>query len=297
MKEVLKGSSLEKSVLTFFYRCWGRQTPVFPGPLPVSIERKHFKILRDNKYMVCEKTDGVRMVMVCLEVEGDPVVVIINRALQMWRVNLRVPKKAYQGTLVDGEMINNKLLVYDAVVINGENISQLDFLKRREYFSKFCKSIVKVATDTISVNSKKFENLENIEEYCTNEIPKLPHNSDGLIFTPVNSPIQLGTHETMFKWKPIEHITIDFQVKRQHNNTWGLYIQEKGKLMYEAELPGYIPLSEDMIVECRYMGESLWEPIQERTDKNYPNNRRTFYRTLVNIQENIGIKEFFNIYK
>ena len=35
-----------------------------------------------------------------------------------------------------------------------------------------------------------------------------------------------------------------------------------------------------------------WRPLKRRTDKNYPNNRRTFYRTIVNIKENIEMKEF-----
>jgi len=30
-----------------------------------------------------------------------------------------------------------------------------------------------------------------------------------------------------------------------------------------------------------------------RTDKTYPNNRRTYFRTLVNLRENIRIEEFY----
>jgi mRNA guanylyltransferase len=38
-----------------------------------------------------------------------------------------------------------------------------------------------------------------------------------------------------------------------------------------------------------------WKPIKVRTDKTHPNNRRTFYRTLVNIKEDIKMSEFNNI--
>ena len=81
---------------------------------------------------------------------------------------------------------------------------------------------------------------------------------------------------------------------------WGLYIQDKGLLYFESELDPHVCdwLQEDMIVECQYMTEDYpmwWKPIQPRTDKTFPNSRRTFYRTLVNIREDIQIREFYNI--
>jgi hypothetical protein len=50
-----------------------------------------------------------------------------------------------------------------------------------------------------------------------------------------------------------------------------------------------------MIVECEFMENDVpmwWRPIMERKDKTYPNNRRTFYRTIVNIREDIKMKDF-----
>ena len=50
-----------------------------------------------------------------------------------------------------------------------------------------------------------------------------------------------------------------------------------------------------MIVECKYITDDTpmwWMPILERTDKTHPNNRRTFYRTLVNIKEDIKMSDF-----
>ena len=51
------------------------------------------------------------------------------------------------------------------------------------------------------------------------------------------------------------------------------------------------------IVECRYMtweSPMWWQPLKRRRDKNHPNNRRTFYRTIVNIKEDIKMKEFLD---
>ena len=93
--------------------------------------------------------------------------------------------------------------------------------------------------------------------------------------------------------------TIDFQAKIWNNEKWGLYVQEKGRLIFESELslaktPEWI--TEDCIVECQYMCDEeprWWKPIGLRVDKKHPNNRKTFYRTFVNIRENIQITEFF----
>jgi hypothetical protein len=117
----------------------------------------------------------------------------------------------------------------------------------------------------------------------------------------VNDAVKKGTHETMFKWKPRDKNTIDFQVKRG-TDAWRLYVQEKGKLIYESEIPYVmVPenartwIEENAIIECQYMFNDTpmwWKPVNRRYDKTFPNSRRTFYRTLVNIKEDISITDF-----
>ena len=65
--------------------------------------------------------------------------------------------------------------------------------------------------------------------------------------------------------------------------------------MFESEIhtyqvPEHIDVQEDSIIECQYMlndSPMWWKPIMRRYDKTFPNSRRTFYRTLVNIKEGI----------
>jgi hypothetical protein len=106
----------------------------------------------------------------------------------------------------------------------------------------------------------------------------------------VNEPIRMGTHETMFKWKPRERITIDF--KLQNGNE--LFVQDRGVPYKEAEL--HLSnirrdLADGTIVECGY-GDVGWFVEKVRTDKTHPNNRRTYFRTIINIRENIQFVEF-----
>ena len=170
-----------------------------------------------------------------------------------------------------------------------------------------------LSTDPVILRVKNFFLHSDFEQFMDNYLPKIQQEVDGLIFTPVNTPIKIGTHETMFKWKPRNKNTIDFLVKKEKTvETAGcvpgafvykLYIQDKGKHIFESSIPidrikDYKWLKNGDIVECMYVtwedGPLWWKPLKKRTDKTFPNSRRTFYRTLVNIKENIMMKEFLD---
>lgn len=289
---------MEQHVISFIHRVWGSRDR-FPGPQPVSIERRHFPILRDNVYVVCEKTDGERYMLVATTFQGRRICVFVNRAFHMFEVALNLPRGAYDGTILDGELYENTLLLYDGVMINGNGFAHCNFLDRYDSLERFVKTIICMKSDAYKIKVKIFYPLHDFQEFTKDHLPHVQQRVDGLIFTPVYEPVRMGTHETMFKWKPKDHNTIDFQMKRDpyQQGVWRLYIQDKGQLVFESivkeqeEQPWY---TEDAIVECAYMGE-WWKPLKVRTDKTHPNNRRTFYRTLVNIKEDIKMSEFNKI--
>ena len=303
---VIPGTVLYKAALETFHDMWGTMRdgvppPFFPGPQPVSIERKHFPVLKNNPYVVCEKTDGTRVALLAFTFQSKKVTLLLNRALLMTYVTLNLPRQAHQGTILDGELVDKSLMVYDAVWVSGENLKPKNFLDRLDVTGKFIKSIMRLAKDPVVVKLKNFVVLSELRDFQLNVVPKLPYKTDGLVFTPVNDPIRVGTHETMFKWKPRDQNTIDFQVK-WNGQRCGLFIQERGKLFFESEIPSNKIddsfanwLVDDTIVECQYMVDEYpmwWKPIGVRTDKTYPNNRRTFFRTIVNVKENIQWQEF-----
>jgi len=286
------------AVKEFIHSSWGT-SEYFPGPQPISIERRHFSILKGGTYAVCEKSDGVRHVLVSLMFGDKKICALVNRAFEIREVSLNLPKIAYQGTILDGELVDNEFLVYDAVVVSGTNVMALDLYKRLDAAKKVVSGTIRMKSDPVKLKMKTFFNFKDYKKFITEHIPTVTYKIDGLVFTPVNEPVRTGTHETMFKWKPRDNNTIDFQCKRwEQQDKWGLYVIEKGKLVFESELkPEKSPdwLTEDCIVECQYMCDEYprwWKPIGLRTDKTHPNNRRTFYRTLVNIRENIQIDEF-----
>lgn len=255
----------------------------FPGPQPVSIERRHFPILRKQPYYVCEKTDGVRHMLVSFD-EG---VFLVNRAFSIEAVKMRIPK----DTILDGELARLKngrlaFVVYDAVRVKGECLLEASLDVRLERARAVVKGIIKTASAPFEMRVKVMFPLERIVDVPA--LDTFDYETDGLVFTPIREPIRMGTHETMFKWKPRERITVDFELR----NGCNLFVQDRGVPYKEAELhrKPSMPMPDGTIVECGY-GDLGWFVEKIRTDKTYANNRRTYFRTVVNIRENIQLNE------
>jgi len=252
-------------------KCDSRDVDRFPGPQPVSIEKKHIPLLSRNSYLVCEKTDGVRHFLVCFtDSQNRKICALVNRSFEFTLFPLTVPR----NTILDGELLGDTFIVHDAMWIQGEDVRQN---KLTERLSKV-KQLVKVILP-----------IQKLKVMCKNMIPyrdmnklKLGEHNDGVIFTPIDEPVRMGTHRTLFKWKPREKITIDFFVKDGN-----FCIQHESKMLKVQEDSTF---KEEGIFECHYDGKS-WIPEKKRTDKSHPNNKRTFERTLINIRENIKFCE------
>lgn len=306
---------MDPHIKHFINHCWGSigkdgtYPPFFPGPQPISIERKHMPSLQKKSYCVCEKTDGTRIALVCATIGGEKISVIVNRAMHITPVKFKsLPKMAYEGTVLDGEMVQSAdgkqyLMVYDAVIVSGIDVKRKNLHDRMHAIKKFVSGVMKMKTDPFIIKLKKFYSMEEVGDLISDiKNGEFCYDTDGLVFTPVQDPIRMGTHETMFKWKPKEKNTVDFLVKNRSDGTIGLYIQDRGDLVFGSLIkPDNISsewklaLVDNTIVECKYMEDSWprwWNPVNIRTDKTHPNNRRTLNNTMINIEENIQIHEF-----
>ena len=274
---------------------------MFPAPQPISVERRHFGQLNSHPYVVSPKADGERFLLVAL---GDRSV-LINRAFEETDIKFRFKKNAFEGTILDVEKIGKRILVFDAYQVNGEIIKNKGLDERLEMTASLVKSVLKTSKDPLKIEMKPVFERSELEKAIKTDFG---YETDGLIFTPKDEPARIGTHETMFKWKPLEKNTVDFQVVpsiREMNYGYDLYVQEHGKKICEARVPQELvephwrPIMDAgkdqcLILECEYIqGEpNFWRPIGIRRDKTMPNARRTFQRTLVNIEEDIQWNEF-----
>ena len=184
---------LFKYVENFIHEKWGSKD-YFPGPQPISIEYKHFPILKGAEYVVCEKTDGERHMMVALTFEGKRKCVFVNRAFHMFEVPINLKKSAYEGTILDGELYEDTLMVYDAVIVNGESVWDLNLMKRLEAAKGLMKSIIYMKSDKWRLKCKTFYEMRDFEKFMDEYLPTVQQKIDGLVFTPVNEPIRIGTH-------------------------------------------------------------------------------------------------------
>lgn len=262
-------NKVETDLKKFIQEKWGSTNiDRFPGPQPISIEKKHIPLLSKNEYLVCEKTDGVRHFLVCFtDSQNRKICALVNRSFDYTLYPLTVPR----DTLLDGELLGNTFIIHDAVCIKGEDFRKKPLTERLVYANAVTKSIIPIPS--LRVVCKKMIPYARMNEL------KLGENTDGVIFTPVNEPVRMGTHVTLFKWKPRDRITIDFYMKNGN-----MCIQHESKLLVVQKYPEHS--ENEGIYECSFDGD-LWEPIKKRTDKSHPNNKRTFERTLVNIRENI----------
>tara|TARA_B110000444_G_scaffold239875_1_gene254719 strand:- start:3854 stop:4783 length:930 start_codon:yes stop_codon:yes gene_type:complete len=301
---VNRDDPLYKYAMTYMEHSWGTTGKnIFPGSQPVSIEYRHFKLLASNPYVVCEKTDGVRFMMLAFMFENKKQCVFLNRALEMFVCPLNFRKPVYDGTILEGEMYGDTFMIYDILIACGDVVGHTDFLARLKSVEGVKKMLTSLKYDPIKLKIKTFHLMSDYKQFKDVYLPSVTQDVDGLIFTPIRDTVKTGTHETMFKWKPRDKNTIDFQIKRR-GDIWKMYVQERGKLMFESEIHvNQVPpharewMEEDAIIECQYMfmDEPMWwKPVIRRYDKTFPNGRRTFYRTLVNIKENISIDDFMN---
>jgi hypothetical protein len=231
---------------------------------------------------VCEKTDGVRHFLLSI----DSGVYIVNRAFKTEQIKIRIPK----DTLLDGELVQTKtgkmlFVVHDAVRVKGESLLRVPLDQRLDKARGVIKGIIKTAAAPFEVRVKTMWPLET----PILDLNSFEYETDGIVLTPIKEPIRMGTHETMFKWKPKNRITIDFHIK----NGYELWVQDRGEPYKEAELHllnRRLDLADGTICECGY-GETGWFVEKIRTDKNHANNRRTYFRTCVNLRENIQLEE------
>lgn len=308
--KIQKNSKLDRHVCYEIHKMLGtllrnnKYPNFFPGPQPVSIERKHFDTLTSQKYMVCEKTDGVRHGLLLTTYAGTKICVLITRALDCYISQVKFAAGYYDGTLLDTELVKHNdgrwnVAVYDCMYVKNKDIKPFDLDQRIDIAKSVVGSILRMSKDPFNVYVKTMHPLSDIRKLFDKTHD---YKTDGLVFTPVADPIKIGTHDTLFKWKPREKITIDFLVKKRENG-WGLYIQDKGRLLFETIIyPGEVSADwekilnvDDTIVECEFLDKCVpqrWRPVNTRFDKSHPNNKITFYNTLRNITENIKKNEF-----
>jgi len=189
---------------------------------PMSLQRADLETIRSRKgdYVVCEKTDGERYLLYIegerayfIDRKGDVQVGTLNASMPMPRT--RLENNEAQITLLDGERIGDMFLVFDALVVVGRDVCGFPLTERLSYALDVVRAN---PTKPLNMSMKDFFRISDMDFLWTKAMPLLPHESDGLIFTPIHVPYSPGKCEALFKWKPETYNTIDFLCEPMHSN-------------------------------------------------------------------------------
>ncbi|CAM0137936.1 Dcp1p-Dcp2p decapping enzyme complex alpha subunit [Umbelopsis sp. WA50703] len=328
----------------------------FPGAQPVSFSSRHLQELESEDYFVAEKSDGVR----CLALitvnrrTKEQEIYLFDRKNNFFLIpNLRFPipndpsfQKCHTDTIIDGELVfdrekdgrvRQRLLLFDCLVIARKILVDRDLSKRLGYlnmdilkpYQQMLKSRHDIAaSQPFSVEFKEQQFSYHLDTVFNEIIPNLKHGNDGLIFTSVNGRYNLGTCETMLKWKPANENSIDFKIHVEYPPSGTipgaldtsvkprirLLVWQGGKSYTPFEELGvtdeewfrdFAPLGnslEGRIVECNYDVEvqqrlgltSPWRFMRYRTDKPDANHQRTVQKVLDSIRDGITQQELID---
>ncbi|RDD38378.1 mRNA-capping enzyme [Trichoplax sp. H2] len=282
----------------------------FPGSQPVSLTYNNITLLRDRRYRVSWKADGVRYMML---IHKNDEIYMIDRNNSIFKIpHLKFPRGSdlnshIENTLLDGEMVIDKVstpngdqyypryLIYDIICFEDENVGNKKQSERMAIIEKeiisprnqaAARGIIDKTKETFSVRNKQFFDAKDARYVLDTFTKKVFHETDGLIFSPEDEPYIPGRCDTVLKWKPAELNTVDFKLHLVKVEKHGCLPTKEARLhvgygnsqRHVATIPGKgLNKFDSKIVECCLDGKTrTWKILRIREDKAFPNAHSTF---------------------
>lgn len=174
---------------------------------------------RITDYYITDKVDGKRTILYIADKSYA-----INDELQP--VAITRPEL----TVFDGEFYENNYYAFDLLIYNGNPIVDKPFEER---FKLMQSAIDKIDSSNKIIKLKPFIRLtdEFQKQIAAFKTSKKPYETDGLVLTPYN---ETYIDMTVYKYKPIERLTVDFLIKKCPDNLLGIkpYEKQDGKVLY-----------------------------------------------------------------
>ncbi|KAK9510427.1 hypothetical protein O3M35_005218 [Rhynocoris fuscipes] len=292
--------------------CGWRGKKGFPGSQPVSMDMRNINYLKEKPYRVSWKADGTRYMML---IKGENEIYFLDRDNSVFEVSgvrfvhRKNLNKHLTHTLLDGEMVIDKhegkdiprYLVYDIVRVDNIDVSKFPFYPERldcieaDIIHPRHKAIIEGKIDKtvepFSIRRKTFFPVEKAGSFLSKKFSEqLTHEPDGLIFQPSKEPYIPGTCESVLKWKPASHNSVDFKLKIITEDAPGILRKKVGYLYVGGSDPPFATMKytssikdyHNKIIECRFENNN-WVFMRERTDKSFPNH----YSTAMSVCDSI----------
>ncbi|KAI9509344.1 mRNA capping enzyme [Russula earlei] len=195
----------------------------FPGSQPVSFSTTDLDRLEREDYWVCEKSDGVRVLLVVLtNLETIEQMVFIVDRHNVYREisglffpHHERPERPLRSTIIDAELVVDvdprtkretlRLLCFDCLVADNQNVMSKTLDKRywrlKEVFFKPYTRMLRdhphmIGSQPFDIQVKEVGFSYSIDKVFL-DINNLQHRNDGLIYTSVSTPYVPGTDRNL----------------------------------------------------------------------------------------------------
>lgn len=184
------------------------------GKQPITLTKKDYTrtiIPNIENYYLTDKADGERC-MVYIGKESAAVT-----AQQYYPLDIT----SETISIFDCERVDDKYYVFDLLMHEGKNVSKMVFSKKVELLQNAAK-IIGELKPMVRLTRDFPKQIKEMYERKTRIYP-----IDGLMFTPVDDKV-------IYKWKPVEHLTVDFLVLKPPSKIIGIhpYVKKPDKHLY-----------------------------------------------------------------
>lgn len=293
---------------------------------------------KDIGYYVTQKVDGLRAVLLIhqknvwlirpptgfsliaqLETEAKDVYILDGEHLpqgQAYRLGSEAPTEKYW------------YIPFDCIVYEGQAVHQENYARRLELIDEFVGIMgPQLKSYNIRVTRKTFKALNQVADLFTeprallDKRPVLPYPTDGLLFIPNSSftsvtepsvekgPRSLTKQPDICKWKEINTIDLQINLKKKELYAWQNEFDRDGKRGYPVQFVGSNRYPFDsskvnwkLILDRRYPDETIAEfsliggqltPIRIRSDKTKPNGITVILNVWDDMNDPISIDLFY----
>ena len=253
-----------------FNQQWKLYNPVNK---PVNLKLDHLHDI--SNLAITDKADGERKL---LFVSRDGIYVVYPPADIIKFSNTSIP--GLTDTILDGELVITKngeqvFLPFDVLFYRGID-------KRGNKFEDRIKILESLQQVSKNIQPKKFYYTGNFYTNVNTLLDTIggkPYGNDGIIINQLNGDYS----SDVYKWKPIDLLTIDFNVEKIRENEYKLYVKSGKSLQlfigndkhpFSGIISTELALNTGQIVEMGWR-DGTFVPLRIRHDRDQPNNLST----------------------